>query len=56
MSKLLSVILIVTITLSANELPTQKDIIKFVKRSIVTNPRVKINKIDIVESRVDKSV
>jgi protein-disulfide isomerase len=42
--------------LSANELPTQKDIIKFVKRSIVTNPRVKINKIDIVESRVDKRI
>jgi protein-disulfide isomerase len=42
--------------LSANELPTQKDIIKFVKRSIIRNPRVKIKKIDIVESRVDKRI
>ena len=56
MSKLLSATLIATITLSANELPTQKDIIKFVKRSIIRNPRVKIKKIDIVESRVDKRI
>jgi protein-disulfide isomerase len=56
MSKLLSATLIATITLSASELPTQKDIIKFVKRSIIRNPRVKINKIDIVESRVDKRI
>jgi len=56
MSKLLSATLIATITLSANNLPTQKDLIKFIKRSVITNPRVKIKKIDIVESRVDKRI
>jgi len=56
MSKLLSATLIATITLSANELPTQKDIIKFVKRSIIRNPRIKVNEVKIVESRVDKRI
>jgi protein-disulfide isomerase len=42
--------------LSANELPTQKDIIKFVKRSIIRNPRIKVNEVKIVESRVDKRI
>jgi protein-disulfide isomerase len=42
--------------LSASELPTQKDLIKYVKTSIIRNPKVKINKIDIVESRVDKRI
>ena len=60
MSKLLNATLITTLALSAsninNELPTQKQLIKYIKKNIIKNPRVKINKLDIVGTKTDKRI
>jgi len=57
MSKLLNATLITTLALSANnEVPTKQDILKYIKRNVVRNPMVKVNKLDIIESKTDPRI
>jgi len=57
MSKLLNATLITTLALSANsEVPTKQDILKYIKRNVVRNPMVKVNKLDIIESKTDSRI
>jgi len=57
MSRLLNATLITTLALSANsEVPTQKQLMKYIKSNIIRNPRVKINKVEIVGTKTDKRI
>jgi len=60
MSKLLNATLITTLALSANninkDLPTSKQLIKYIKKNVIRNPRVKINKVEIVGTKTDKRI
>jgi len=58
MSKLLSVTLITTLALSANSevIPSKKQIIKYIKNSVIRNPRVKVQDLEIVETKVDDRI
>jgi len=57
MSKLLNATLITTLALSASsELPTQKQLVKYIKKNIIKNPRVKINKVEVVGTKTDKRI
>jgi predicted DsbA family dithiol-disulfide isomerase len=48
--------LIATITLSANDIPDNKQLIKYVKRNIVKNPRVKVNGVTVIEKKTHKDL
>lgn len=53
MSKLLMSTVLASVTLSANAQPDNKQLIKYVKRSVVKNPQVKVNGVTVLESKTD---
>ena len=56
MSKLLTTILIATLTLSAEVIPSEKDLIKYIKRNVVKNPQVTVNGVTILEQTTHKDL
>ena len=61
MSKLLTSTLIATIALSANadtpsSMPTNKQLLKYIKRNIVKNPQVKVKGIKVIETKTHKAL
>lgn len=54
MSKLLMSTVLATATLSANAQPDNKLLIKYVKRSVVKNPQVKVKGVTVLESKTDE--
>lgn len=56
MSKLLTSTLIVTVVLSASVLPDNKSLVKYVKKSVVKNPEVKVNGVTVLESKTVKAL
>jgi len=56
MSKLLTSTLIASISLSANAVPDNKTLVKYVKRNIVKNPQVKLNGVTVVETKTHKDL
>ncbi len=61
MSKLLTSTLIATIALSANadtpnSTPTNKELLKYIKRNIVKNPQVKVKGIKVIETKTHKAL
>jgi protein-disulfide isomerase len=55
-SKLLTSTLIASIALSANTVPDNKTLVKYVKRNIVKNPQVKLDGITIIEKKTHKDL
>jgi protein-disulfide isomerase len=47
---------VATVALSANTQPDTKELLKYVKSSVVKNPEVKVEGVTIIESKVDKSL
>jgi len=45
-----------TVTLSANAQPDNKTLLKYVKKSIVKNPQVKVKGVTVIESKTDKRI
>ena len=56
MSKLLTSTLIVSTVLSANSVPDNKTLLKYVKRNIVKNPQVKVNGVTLLENKTHKDL
>ncbi|MFT7823173.1 MAG: DsbA family protein [Sulfurimonas sp.] len=56
MSKLLMSILIVTLSLNAETVPSEKELLKYIKRNVVKNPRVKVNGITVIEQKTHKDL
>ncbi len=56
MSKLLMSTVIVSITLSANSVPDNKLLLKYVKRAIVKNPQVTVKGVTLLESKTNKNL
>jgi thioredoxin-related protein len=56
MSKLLISTVVATVALSANATVDKKQLLNYVKKSIVKNPQVKIEGITILESKTDKAL
>ena len=54
MSKLLMSTVLATVTLSANAQPDNKLLVKYVKRSVVKNPQVKVKGVTVLESKADE--
>ena len=54
MSKLLMSTVLATVTLSANAQPDNKLLVKYVKRSVVKNPQVKVKGVTVLESKTDE--
>lgn len=54
MSKLLMSTVLATVTLSANAQPDNKLLVKYVKRSVVKNPEVKVTGVTVLESKTDE--
>ncbi len=55
-SKLLMSTVIASITLSANSLPDNKTLVKYVKRNIVKNPEVKLEGVTVIEKKTSKDL
>ena len=55
-SKLLTSTLIASIALSANTVPDNKTLVKYVKRNIVKNPQVKLDGVTIIEKKTHKDL
>ena len=51
MSKLLTSTLIASVALSASQVPTTKELTKYVKKNIVKNPKVTVNGVTIIEKK-----
>ena len=56
MSKLLMSTAIISTVLSANELPDNKLLVKYVKRDIVKNPQVTVKGVTVLESKTHKDI
>ena len=56
MSKLLTSTLIVTVALNAAAQPDNKSLVKYVKKSVVKNPDVKVNGVTVLESKTVKAL
>ncbi|MDM5264263.1 thioredoxin domain-containing protein [Sulfurovum sp. XTW-4] len=54
MSKLLMSTVLASVTLSANAQPDNKQLVKYVKRSVVKNPQVKVKGVTVLESKTDE--
>lgn len=54
MSKLLMSTVLATVTLSANTQPDNKLLVKYIKRSVVKNPEVKVTGVTVLESKTDE--
>ena len=55
-SKLLTSTLIASTVLSANSIPDNKTLVKYVKRSIVKNPQVTVKGVTIIEKKIHKDL
>ncbi len=56
MSKLLMSTLIATVALNANSVPNEKQLLKYIKKTVVKNPQVKVEGITIIESKTHKEL
>ena len=56
MSKLLTSTLIITAALSANTQPDNKQLVKYIKKSVVKNPQVKVKGVTVLESKTVKAL
>ncbi len=56
MSKLLVSTIVATVTLSAGTQPDNKLLVKYVKKSVVKNPKVKVNGVTVIESTTHKNL
>ncbi|MFC2073379.1 DsbA family protein [Campylobacterota bacterium] len=56
MSKLLMSTVTVTVALSANAQPDNKDLLKYVKKAVVKNPEVKVKGVTVIESKTDEKL
>lgn len=56
MSKLLMSILIVTLALNAETAPGKKELLKYIKKNVVKNPRVKVKGITVIEQKTHKDL
>jgi len=56
MSKLLMSTVVATVALSANAQPENKDLVNYIKKSVVKNPQVKINGVTVIESTTHKDL
>ena len=56
MSKLLMSTVIVSTILSANEVPDNKLLVKYIKRNIVKNPQVTVKGVTLLESKIHKDL
>lgn len=54
MSKLLMSTIAATVALSANAQPSEKELLKYIKKNIVKNPQVKVKGITVLESKTDE--
>ncbi len=56
MSKLLISAVVASVALSANSQPNNKDLVNYVKRAVVKNPRVKVKGVEVIESKTNKDL
>jgi len=56
MSKLLMSTVVATVAISANAQPDNKTLVKYVKKSVVKNPQVKVKGVTVVESKTHKDL
>jgi len=56
MSKLLMSTVVATVTLSANAQPDNKLLVKYIKKSVVKNPQVKVKGVTVLESKTHKDL
>ena len=56
MSKLLMSTVLATVALSANAQPDTKELLKYIKKSVVKNPQVKVKGVTIIESKTHKDL
>ncbi len=56
MSKLLMSTVVATVALSANAQPDSKTLLKYIKKSVVKNPQVKVNGVSVIESKTHKDL
>ena len=56
MSKLLMSAVLATVSLSANTQPTNKVLVKYIKKAVVKNPDIKVNGITVLESKTHKDL
>ena len=56
MSKLLMSTVVATVALSANTQPDKKTLLKYIKKSVVKNPQVKVKGLTIIESKTDRNL
>ena len=56
MSKLLTSTLIATIALNANNIPDNKQLLKYVKRNVVKNPQVTVDGVTVIEKKTHKDL
>ncbi|HIQ28392.1 MAG TPA: DsbA family protein [Sulfurovum sp.] len=56
MSKLLMSTIIVTVTLNASSVPDNKKLVKYIKKSVVKNPQVKVKGLTLIESKTHKDL
>lgn len=56
MSKLLMSTVVATVTLSATAQPDTKALLKYVKKSVVKNPQVKVNGVTVIESKTHEKL
>ncbi|MEA1879359.1 MAG: thioredoxin domain-containing protein [Campylobacterota bacterium] len=56
MSKLLSSLLVATVTLSANAQPDNALLVNYAKKSVVKNPQVTVKGVTVIESKTDKNL
>ena len=54
MSKLLMSTVAMTVALSATTLPDNKKLVRYVKKSVVKNPEVKVKGVTVIESKTDE--
>ena len=56
MSKLLMSTIVATVTLNASSVPDNKKLVKYIKKSVVKNPQVKVKGITLIESKTHKDL
>jgi len=56
MSKLLMSTIVATVALNANSVPNTKELIKYIKKSVVKNPQVEVKGLTLIESKTHKDL
>jgi len=56
MSKLLMSTVVATVAISANAQPDNKTLVKYIKKSVVKNPQVKVKGLTVIESKTHKDL